>query len=225
MRVELRQRNGVRLDDMISIRRVRTTALWSRFVWLMRGVLPGAALGLFVLLVAWPHLMVPDERVPLGKIDGPKGKAGADALTMVNPRYYGVDTKTRPYSVSADNANQTAVDSGVIILDKPRADTVMKDGSGVLLDADRGVYRNTKQQIDLFGTVNVYQDKGYEIHTDEARIDLAAGIAEGDKPIQGHGPSMQLEGDGFRLIDNGRTMFINGNSRVVFYPARKGSDK
>lgn len=224
MRIELRHRPVVRLDDMIIVRRVRSTALWSRFVWLMRGVLPGAALGLFALLVAWPQLMVPDERVTLGKTDG-TGGLGANALTMVNPRYYGVDTKTRPYSVSADTANQTGIDSGVILLDKPRADTVMKDGSGILLDAERGVYHNAKQRIDLFGNVNVYQDKGYEIHTEEARIDLAAGVAEGSKPIQGHGPSMQLEGEGFRLIDNGRTVFINGNSRVIFYPAKKGSDK
>lgn len=227
MRVEVRHRPPVRMGNMISIRHVRSTTLWSRFVWLMRGVLPVAALGLFVLLVAWPQFMVPaDPKVPIGKMEGAVGQpGGADALTMVNPRYFGIDLKTRPYSVSADTANQTGTNSGVILLDKPRADTVMKDGAGVLLDAERGVYYNIKQQIDLFGNVNVYQDQGYEMHTDEAHIDLTAGVAEGHKPVQGHGPSMQLEGDGFRLIDNGNTMFLYGNSRVIIYPAQKGSQK
>lgn len=227
MRIEMedRPRSSLRLDQLIVVRRVRSTKLWSRFVWLMRGVLPGAVLGLFVLLVAWPSLMVPDERVQIGKVDRAVGLDGVDALTMVNPRYYGVDVSTRPYSVSAEKANHTAADSGLIMLDKPRADTVMKDGAGVLLDADRGRYYHTSQKIDLFGNVNVYHDKGYEMHTEEARMDLAAGTAEGDKPVQGHGPSMQLEGDGFRLADRGRTIFITGNSRMVIYPPKKSSQQ
>jgi lipopolysaccharide export system protein LptC len=224
MRVELRHRPEVNLDDIVIVRHVRSTTLWSRFVWLMRGVLPGAVVGLLVLLVAWPQLMVPNEKIMIGTADPMPGQGGnPNALTMVNPRYYGVDTRTRPYSVSADTANQAGAETGAILLDKPRADTVMRDGAGVLLDAERGVFYNAKQKVDLYGNVNVYQDQGYEIHTDEAHVDLAAGIAEGDKPIQGHGPSIQLEGDGFKLLDNGRTIYLNGNSRVVLYPASKGN--
>lgn len=222
MRVEVSHRpmSSLRLDQMIVVRHVRSTRVWSRFVWLMRGVLPGAVLGLFTLLIAWPSLMVPDTRVLTGMAPRPKDLADADA-NMLNPRYYGVDVNTRPYSVSADKASNVGAESGTIILDKPRADTVLKDGAGVLLDADQGVYYHADQKIDLFGNVNVYHDRGYEIHTEEAHMDLAAGIAQGSMPVQGHGPAMQLEGEGFRITDRGRTITVTGTSRVILYPAKR----
>lgn len=214
-----------RLEEFgIVVRQMRSTKWWSRFVWLMRGVLPGAVLGLFAVLIAWPSLMVPDERVQIGKIDRTTGLDGADALTMVNPRYYGVDVSSRPYSVIADKASHTTIETGAILLDKPRADTVLNDGAGVLLDSETGVYYHNDQKIDLFGNVNVYHDKGYEIHTEEAHMDLASGVAEGSKPVQGHGPSIQLEGQGFLITERGRTVTLTGASRMVIYPPRKGSE-
>lgn len=225
MRVEVSHRpmSSLRLDEMIVVRRVRSTRVWSRFVWLMRGVLPGAVLGLFTLLIAWPSLMVPDTRTPLGDAPRTKDLASADA-NMLNPRYYGVDIDSRPYSVSADKAKNGDGTSGTVTLDKPRADTVLQDGAGVLLDADLGVYYHADQKIDLFGNVNVYHDRGYEIHTEEAHMDLAAGIAQGSTPVKGHGPAMQLEGEGFRITDRGRTIVITGSSRVILYPAKRDAE-
>lgn len=200
-------------------RRVRGTVAYTRFVALMRRLLPGAALVLLVLVVAWPQLL-PDERVQVGYSDTRLKGLGRNAVVMANPRYYGVDSQERPYSVVADIARQTEAEKAVN-LEQPRADMLLKDGSGVLLDARTGIYRQDTQHLLLQGDVNLYHDKGYELHTQSARVDLAAGTAEGSEPISGHGPSIELEGAGFRLTDRGRTIFLTGKSHLVLYPRRK----
>lgn len=199
-------------------RRAASAHRYTRYVTIMRRLLPAVAIVLIAIIVGWPQLL-PDNRVQVGYGEQDLDDTSRHSLSVVNPRYYGVDNQMRPYSIFAETAKQTP--DQIIDLDRPRADMTLKDGSSVLLDASHGAYQQKEQRLQLRGNVNLSQDTGYEIRTQSADIDLTAGTAEGHEPVNGHGPSVQLEGEGFRLIERGQTIFLTGKSHVVLQPARK----
>jgi lipopolysaccharide export system protein LptC len=63
--------------------------------------------------------------------------------------------------------------------------------------------------------LTLYHYEAYEIVSDEARVDLRAGTAEGDNPVSGHGPLGEIEGTGFRIWDGGNTIIVLGKARLT----------
>jgi lipopolysaccharide export system protein LptC len=200
----------------------RRRILWySRFVALMKIVLPAVALALVLLVWAWPHLQGRDLRFRIGF----SGLAATEAEdpSMVNPRYVGTDKNKQPFSITADLAKTRAVDSTNIELEMPKGDLMLKDGTWLVLTAESGLYERAAKTLDLAGAVTLFHDTGYEIRTQSARIDLAEGSAEGQQAVRGQGPFGDLQSDGFRLIEKGETIFLTGKSKVVLYPGLQKS--
>ena len=179
-------------------------------------MLPAAAVGLAAMVVFWPSI-APDN------VFRPKpvhvGAEDLQNLRMVNPRFVGTDSQNQPYTLSAELATQESATSPTTLLDKPKGDIALKGGAWLAVTAERGIYEKKEQTLDLEGTVNLFHDRGYEIETEKARVYLDKGLAEGDRPVQGQGPDVELSGDrGFRLEDKGARIYVFGNSRLVFYP-------
>lgn len=188
---------------------------YSRFVSLMRVLLPGIAVALLGVVVVWPQLG--QERLGIG-FGG--GEFGANSLDMINPRYYGTDARNRPFAVTAESARPADTRDTAVSLQAPKADMTLTDGSGILVGAERGVYSRLDQVVDLSGGVDVFSDKGYELHTPSARIDLRQGTAKGSEGITGHGPFGEIEAEGFSLVDRGRNIHFTGKARLVLHPSR-----
>lgn len=193
---------------------------YSRFVNLTKYFLPVVALALIALVVAWPHLDSDDLRFRLGFA---AIKLGAtDDPSMINPRFVGADKSDRAYSITADLARRLSGDAARVELEMPKADITLSDGTWLVLTADTGVFGSAKQKLDLAGAVNLYHDSGYEFRTQRAAIDLAAGQAEGNDPIEGQGPFGRLKAEGFRLIDRGRVIHFTGKAQLLM---RSGAGK
>jgi len=194
---------------------------YSRFVTLMKVVLPAIALALVLLVWAWPHLQGKDLRFRIGF----SGLAATEAEdpSMVNPRYVGTDKNQQPFSITADLAKTRAADSSNVELEMPKGDMMLKDGSWLVLTAESGLYERASKTLDLTGAVTLFHDTGYEIRTQSARVDLEDGSAEGQQPVHGQGPFGDLQSDGFRLIEKGETIFLTGKSKVVLYPGLQKS--
>lgn len=206
-------RAGLAFND----RRPRHHALWySSFVRAMKFLLPGVALLLIGLIVAWPYINVPDARFRIGFADLTVKEA--DDSSMVNPRYLGTDKSDQPYSITAEIARRLAESGNVIELDSPKADIALDDGTWLALTAARGIYGRTAETLDLIGSVVLYHDSGYEFLTEKAKIDLRDSSAEGDVPIRGQGPFGNLQAEGFRLVNKGKTIYFTGKSKLVIYP-------
>lgn len=193
---------------------------YTRFVAVMRRLLPVAVIGLVTLLFAWPQIRALEQRVQVGYSNEELTSLGRNAVTLVNARYYGLDKEMKPYSVLAEVARQN--EDEIVTLDEPRADMLTKEGDGVLIDAVTGTYSKQDQILVLQGDVAVYHDRGYELHTQSAELDLAAGAAQGHEPVTAHGPQIEMQGEGFRMLDRGRTIFLTGKSNVVLYPKTEG---
>jgi lipopolysaccharide export system protein LptC len=210
------QRDGATASLPVPRALPHSGARYSRFVQLTKLLAATVAIVLVALVVIWPQFNSRDGGLPLGI--APSGREDAESLHMVNPRYTGLDQNNLPYEVTADLASQETAKSDAIALDNPKADMTMKDGTWMALSANSGLYGQKSQQLDLSGEVNLFHDSGYEFTSKSATIDLNTGAGHGSDPTFGHGPAGEIEGEGFRFTDKGKTIVFTGKSHLTLYP-------
>ncbi len=197
-------------------RPARPNTGYSRFVNLMKFILPAVAAGLLLLIVAWPRLQAGFDRLRLSftRLD----LSEARDLRMVNARFAGVDKLHRPYVLTADVARQMPDRNDLMALEGPKGDITLQSGAWLALTAFTGVYLSQGQLLDLFGDVKMFHDRGYELTTDTAHVDMAAGTAEGNDAVQGQGVFGDVTSQGFRLLDHGQTIIFTGKAKLHLAP-------
>ena len=196
---------------------------YSRFVSMMKVILPSLAAALLSLVVIWPQLSSLDSGFNLG-FSGIDLKT-TDMLAMQNPRYYGTDDNNLPFSVTAVVATQIDAENMVLSLEKPAADLTQKDGGSVILNADIGLFRQKENILDLMGGVDLYKSDGYEMHTESVRLNTKDGSGVGDDPVRGQGPGGTIEGEGIRLWDGGKRIMFTGRAKAVLATSGGKEDK
>lgn len=202
-----------------SLHRRRYNALYSRAVTLMKVVFPAAAVALAGLVLFWPQFNPLSGRFRLKPV-----QVSIDDLAnlrMVSPRVLGTDKKNEPYQVTAELATQAAGGSDVTDLSQPKGDIALNNGSWISVTAKQGQYNKKTRVLDLWDHVNVFQDSGYELHTERAQADLGEGSVLGNDPVEGHGPAGTLQGEGFRVYDKGGRIVVTGKSRLILYPQQQ----
>jgi lipopolysaccharide export system protein LptC len=188
-------------------------ALWrSRQVAYLKLMLPAIALLIVTLILAWPRIVRDDNRVRFG---GGVTAAEAETLRMVNARYVGLDDQQRPYVVTSALATRETAHAPLTDLATPKADMTTASGAWVAVTAQTGVYHNDAKLLDLAGDVSVFHDGGTEFHTTKAQVDLSAGSAAGDEPVDGQGPTGTVAAEGFRLYDRGAVIIFTGKAHMV----------
>ena len=197
--------------------------LYSRFVTLMKLVLPGLALIVIALVIAWPHLNTSDIGFRLGF--AAMQLNDAEDPSMINPRYVGTDNDNQPFSLTADLARNLSGPGTRVELEMPKADITTTDGAWLVLTAENGIYTRNQKTLKLVGKVNLFHDQGYEFRTERALIDLAKGTANSNDPVEGQGTFGHLKANGFQLFNKGRTILFRGKSTLVFYPKTKGKSQ
>ena len=218
-----RGRGRARLPVMPIRQRPRSIKWYSRFVQMMMVLLPTVAALLIALILVWPYLGSEDLRFRLS-FAALTANENEDP-SMVNPRYLGIDGENQAFSITADLARRLAEGSSAVELEMPKADITLSDGTWLVVTANSGVYKQIKKTLELTGAVNMFHDSGYEFTTSKVRIDLEKGIAEGDAAVKGQGPFGDLSGEGFRLIDKGKTIVFTGKSKLVIYQGLGNSIK
>ena len=218
-----RGRRRARLPVMPIRQRPRSIKWYSRFVQMMKVLLPTVAALLIALILVWPYLGSEDLRFRLS-FAALTANENKDP-SMINPRYLGIDGENQAFSITADLARRLAEGSSAVELEMPKADITLSDGTWLVVTANSGVYKQIKKTLELTGAVNMFHDSGYEFTTSKVRIDLEKGIAEGDAAVKGQGPFGDLSGEGFRLIDKGKTIVFTGKSKLVIYQGLGNSIK
>lgn len=214
----LPRRQRARFSRVVSasVRRRHHSVFYSRFVSLMKVVLPATAVALAALVLLWPQLNPLDGRFRLKPVQVTIDDL--ENLRMVSPRFVGTDAKNQPFTITADQAVQEAGGSDTTSLESPKGDLTLNNGSWIALTASEGLYHKQSRILDLWNEVNVFHDAGYEIKTTRAKADLGQGNVYGDDPVEGQGPDSQLRGEGFRIYDKGARVAVTGKSRLVLYP-------
>ncbi len=191
---------------------------YSRSVALLKRVLPAIGATLLLLVAMWPRLapLIESVRLAVSAID----LREARELKMINPRYAGTDRLNRPYVVTAAVGRQVPNRSDLMSLEQPRAVMIVHSGASVVLTAATGIYQSQVQLLDLFDDVTLTHQNGTRFVTRRAHADFADSTAEGHDPIEGHGPSGDIWGQGFRVLDKGDTIIFTGQSHAVLKGSR-----
>lgn len=196
---------------------------YSLFVTSMKLLLPALATGLVLLVIAWPQI-IPDQR-SLGLDWTEMAREQAKTLNMLNAHYSGVDENNQPFNVTADMATQAPNNEDVVELQHPKADIQTTEGALVALSARLGHFDREVEILDLSGRVHLTHDKGFEITTETATVDLKGGTASGDAAVSGQGPAGELQAEGFRLREQGQIIVFTGKSRMLINPNAEESLK
>jgi len=189
---------------------------YSRFVALMRFMLPLVALTLVGAIIIWPQSQHRPEGFRLAIADFNVPDQGGQRL--VNARYTGMDGRNQPYAVTADTASQIEAGQAAVALTQPKADITLDDGTWLALTANSGTFQREAQILELSGGVNLFHDAGYEFRTESALIDLGMGAAYGEDRIDGQGPFGSLSADGFQILERGQRILFTGKTRLVIHP-------
>jgi lipopolysaccharide export system protein LptC len=190
-----------------------TSDRYSRRVALLKVVLPVIGTALLCLVSAWSRLPMLLDSVRLGfaAID----LRDARELRMVNPRYAGLDRYNRPFAVTAAIGRQAPDRNDVMALEQPKAAMTVHGGASVVVTAATGIYQSQAQLLDLFEDVNLVHQDTTRFVTQRAHLSLADNSAEGHEPIEGHGPSGDIAGEGFLILSKGDTIIFSGQSSLL----------
>ena len=194
---------------------------YSRRVVFLKRLLPAIGVTLLLLVAGWPRLAPLLERVRLGfpAID----LREARELRMLNPRYGGFDRYNRPYVVTAAIGRQVPDRNDVMALERPKAVMTVHGGASAVLTAATGVYQSQAQLLDLFTDVNLVHENGTRFVTQRAHLNLSDNSADGHDPIEGHGPSGDITGQGFRILSKGEIIVFTGQSHLLFKGTKPSS--
>lgn len=194
---------------------------YRRRVSLLKLLVPAAAAGIVIALVAWP-MMIGSEGGFTALIDTEALLAGSDE--MQNPRFVGTDSANQPYTVTADVATRAADGGDRILLMMPEADITLKGGDYVNIRAKQGLYDRDAETLKLDGAVNLFTDTGLQVQTESIMFDLRDGSAEGDQPVQSQGPWGNLDSQGIRYRSSGQVFEFPGRPTLVLYPDKSETE-
>jgi lipopolysaccharide export system protein LptC len=190
----------------------------SRRVALLKRLLPAIGVALLLLIAVWPRLAPLWERM---RFAFPAiNLRDARELDMIHPRYAGIDREGHPFIVTAMAGRQLPDRQDLMSLRAPRADLKTHSGAAVVITAESGIYQSQTQLLDLFGNVTVVHQNGTRFVTQAARVEAAGNRAEGDQPVEGHGPSGDVTGQGFRIVDKGDRILFTGRSDLLLNGAK-----
>lgn len=191
----------------------------SRFVNLMKLVLPLVAGALVAVVIVWPQLRDNRETFRLGTAEL-SVTAGA-GQEMTRARFQGIDNRGRPFSVTSTTVSQPG-GAAVAELAQPKADIALNGDDWVAVSAETGRFDRDSKVLWLGGGVDLFHDSGYELHTASVSLDFTQGTAAGDEPVTGHGPFGEIEAAGLRVYDGGNRVVFPGKARLVLHPAGPG---
>lgn len=210
-----------RLDswEIRSRQRADSTVGYSRFVRIMKVMLPIIAVSLVVLVVIY-SANGRDETI---KITAKDLREITQDRALVSPKLTGTDGRGQPFTVTAKGASIEPGKARKMTIEDVQADITMQDKSWLQVGAVEGILDVEGKTLDLNKTINIYSDRGYECHTDTARYDFGAGVLKGTTAIKCQGPLGVITANRFEgLKDPGILKFMGGVSTKYFPAARKG---
>jgi lipopolysaccharide export system protein LptC len=238
--------------DLTAPRRLFKRKKRSNLLLALKIGLPLIAVLCAAYIVIWSRIQLPNITINPIEATSDAAKPTSD-VKVSRVKYDGVDSKNRPFSITAEAATQpdnhpsqpadaspaplppatapaaaTAQPAApkpdsVINLNQVIADMTLTDGAWVALTADTGVYDRNSATVDLNGNVTLFHDTGLQFQTDAATVDLKNDTAEGDQPVEGQRPDGELAAQGFEVLDDGRTVIFTGRAYLKLYPKSKGA--
>ena len=199
--------------------RTRESALgavrYSRFVALMKRVLPISAAVLIAAVIAYSLVPRQTDKMTfawerLGTVD--------NDLTMIKPRLSGTDHNGNPFVITADAAVQDRSNIRRATLQNVQADLTLDKGRWLNATAVKGFIDMDKNWLELSGGIAVFSDDGYELRSARVNVDLKKGLFHGPTVVTGHGPAGTLRADTFEVDRTTSRLVLQGHVHMTINP-------
>ena len=196
------------------------TKSYSRYVSLMKIILPVGILFSIGFAIAWPYLSSLSKE-SLGVVDLSQPEIRENR--MVRPHYVSTDEKGQPFHVDAEWAKQETKNLADLV--NPHGSIMMVEGQTFKLEAKKGQYDSQEKVLNLEGNVTLNSTDGYHVQTEKARVTIDNKIIEGDNYIEGEGPTGKIRGqNGFKVEtrpQGKKVITLKGPSQVIINKSPK----
>ena len=179
----------------------------SRRVHLARVVLPVAILAILAAVggqVAWRTITMGDRRPTETKAQ----------IRMITPRFYGQSSDGRPFLITARSAVRDENDLKRVFLESPTLTLGVGSPTPTRSTANRGIYREDTLRLQLFGDVRLDDGAASRFASNEAEVDTKTGNITGETPLQGEGPTGQVQSNAYSVYDKGDRIIFRGGVKT-----------
>lgn len=198
-----------------------SVAIYTRFVQLAKLLLGLLIVTLVALMFLYPVIQKnSDVRVAFTSIEK---TVKPPPTQMVKPNFHGFDANNQPYNISAATALQ--VDENHIEFDKLNCDMTMNTGVWLSVQSDKGSMQVREKMLSLNGSVEMFDDAGYELRTEHMVVDIGKKIATTEDPVSGQGPLGTLKSKGAVFYGNTKNAVFNGPVFVTVHLPPKEKKK
>lgn len=186
---------------------------YTSFVKSLRFILPLIALAMTVVVLTWDE----GRRVAPPKKEELIPASKDIQNELLKPVFNSIDDKNQPFTVTADRAIQNRDNPDIIDLDKPVADMTMTSGDKIDAHADKGLYQQKAQKLNLEGAVVLKHSNGYTLKTEELRVDLASQKTYSGQDVRVEGPGGTIDATGLEGDSNAGMLVFTGPAKVILY--------
>lgn len=205
-----------KLDWITSGERRTAGTGYTRFVRAMRFILPLVAIALTIVIVLWDEmgtrLSEAEQKKFMPEVEEARGE-------MLNPQFDSVDSEGRPYTVTADKAEQDENNPKVMIMQNPDALIQMNEIEKLSGRAHSGLYEQEAGKLFLSGNVTLNHSAGYVLQGEELRVDLKAGQAFSDLPVHIESKMGTIDALGLEADNKTGAVIFKGPATLVLVNA------
>lgn len=199
---------------------VKAGRSYTRFVKIMRLVLPLAALLVVGVVMAWPRME--QAITPLTPENISQTPQAITQNELISPRFEGADSRNNPYILIAQRATQSAQNPDIMLLEQPQGDIDLGDADKLLVTARKGTYRQNAGKLLLEGDVRLTHSNGYQMDTSRLSIDVKAQESRTDQPVTVTGPAAALQATGMEARNNDGLLIFTGPATLILKERLKG---
>lgn len=201
-------------------RAIRSQRYRARIVSFLKILFPTIAIALTLAVIAWP-LLEESQWDSIGFTDAER-EAARD-VQITNAVYTSVQDGNSPYTITARTAQQHDPDVPIIDLTEPKADITWAGQGWYAVTAPTGRMNQETNTLDLWGGVSLFQDRGYEFHTERLMLNFKRKSGYSLTPVEGQGPDIYVSAEGIRVYNMGERIELLGKSKLILRPSQSGS--
>jgi lipopolysaccharide export system protein LptC len=185
----------------------------------MMGLLAMSSAGL-VGVFAYNSGMFTPERKPTPPAQ--EVQVSQKSVRMMAPKVTGFDRKAQAYQINAESARQDEAEPHIVHMETVTADLrLKKSGDVVQVTADRGVYDNDGETLQLDGNVVVTSASGYTANLERASVWMKEGRVASDRPVMVTAPTGTIVANGLEMWNDGANIRFLDRARMVFRGDKK----
>ncbi|AZL14999.1 LPS export ABC transporter periplasmic protein LptC [Rickettsiales endosymbiont of Stachyamoeba lipophora] len=135
---------------------------------------------------------------------------------VINPFYTTLDSKKRPFNISAVEA--VKIDEDNLKLDNVNAALDINDQKKITASSDQGIYNSKEDKIYLSGHVRVVTNDGSSVSTESADLDIKNSLIFSNKFVEVKTESSYLTAqNGFVITNNGKNISFKGPVKMKIW--------